>query len=272
MQAGFAEGVAEAAAAGRSIRIGTLITAMRHADRGDEIAALALENRDNGVVGFDIAGAEDGFPPSRHATAFTTLARGRLPRHRARRRGGRRRVDRGGRARGARVPDRARRAAHRGRHHRRARRPAGHARPLDPRPAHPARAVPVVERADRAPPSRWPRTPSRACGTSASPSRSTPTTGCSRGTSHDPRADAAGRGGRLGRSSTCATWRSPPRRTRSCTTTSGPRSSTRSSARRTRPRGADATAPDRQDAGDAPTSRRRASDACAARGRSSTGA
>ncbi|MDQ0371837.1 adenosine deaminase [Cellulomonas humilata] len=79
VQAGFAEGIAEAAAAGRSIRIGTLITAMRHADRADEIAALALENRDNGVVGFDIAGAEDGFPPSRHATAFTTLAEADFP-------------------------------------------------------------------------------------------------------------------------------------------------------------------------------------------------
>ncbi|MBO3100412.1 adenosine deaminase [Cellulomonas fengjieae] len=79
VQEGFAEGIAEAAAAGRSIRIGTLITAMRHADRGDEIAALALANRDNGVVGFDIAGAENGFPPSRQAAAFDTLARADFP-------------------------------------------------------------------------------------------------------------------------------------------------------------------------------------------------
>ncbi|NUU15913.1 adenosine deaminase [Cellulomonas humilata] len=79
VQAGFAEGISEAAAQGRSIRVGTLITAMRHADRGDEIAALALENRDNGVVGFDIAGAEAGFPPSRQAAAFTTLANADFP-------------------------------------------------------------------------------------------------------------------------------------------------------------------------------------------------
>jgi len=79
VQAGFAEGVAEAAAAGRSIRIGTLVTAMRHADRGDEIAALALANRDDGVVGFDIAGAEAGFPPSRHASAFRTLREASFP-------------------------------------------------------------------------------------------------------------------------------------------------------------------------------------------------
>jgi len=79
VQAGFADGVAEAAAAGRSIRIGTLLTAMRHADRGDEIAALALANRHHGVVGFDIAGAEDGFPPSRFAAAFQRLAAANFP-------------------------------------------------------------------------------------------------------------------------------------------------------------------------------------------------
>jgi len=79
VQAGFAEGVAEAAAQGRSIRVGTLVTAMRHADRGEEIAELALANRDEGVVGFDIAGAEDGFPPSRHEAAFRTLAAAQFP-------------------------------------------------------------------------------------------------------------------------------------------------------------------------------------------------
>ncbi|GIG22247.1 adenosine deaminase 2 [Cellulomonas chitinilytica] len=79
VQTGFAEGIAEASAQGRSIRIGTLITAMRHADRGEEIAALALANRDDGVVGFDIAGAEDGFPPSRHEAAFRTLAAADFP-------------------------------------------------------------------------------------------------------------------------------------------------------------------------------------------------
>jgi adenosine deaminase len=79
VQEGFDEGVAEAAAQGRTIRIGTLVTAMRHADRGDEIAELALANRDRGVVGFDIAGAEDGFPPSRHASAFWKLREASFP-------------------------------------------------------------------------------------------------------------------------------------------------------------------------------------------------
>ncbi|WP_326562517.1 adenosine deaminase [Micromonospora sp. NBC_01796] len=73
--AGFAEGAAAAAAGGRNIRIGTLLTAMRHAARSQEIAELAVRFRDAGVVGFDIAGAEAGFPPTRHLDAFEYLQR-----------------------------------------------------------------------------------------------------------------------------------------------------------------------------------------------------
>jgi adenosine deaminase len=73
--AGFAAGCATAAAAGRTIRIGTLLTAMRHAARSQEIAELAVRYRDAGVVGFDIAGAEVGFPPTRHLDAFEYLQR-----------------------------------------------------------------------------------------------------------------------------------------------------------------------------------------------------
>ena len=61
-------------AAGGSIRIGQLVTAMRHADRSMEIAQLAVRHRDHGVVGFDIAGAEAGFPASNHKAAFDYLA------------------------------------------------------------------------------------------------------------------------------------------------------------------------------------------------------
>jgi adenosine deaminase len=64
--AGFADGSAEAARAGRPIRVGTLLTAMRHAARSMEIAELAVRHRDRGVVGFDIAGAEAGYPPTPH--------------------------------------------------------------------------------------------------------------------------------------------------------------------------------------------------------------
>ncbi|WBB77538.1 adenosine deaminase [Micromonospora sp. WMMD882] len=73
--AGFAEGAEQAAQAGRPIRIGTLLTAMRHAARSQEIAELAVRHRDAGVVGFDIAGAEAGFPPTRHLDAFEYLQR-----------------------------------------------------------------------------------------------------------------------------------------------------------------------------------------------------
>ncbi|WP_030441701.1 adenosine deaminase [Actinoplanes subtropicus] len=75
VQAGFVDGCAEAAALGRPIRVGVLLTAMRHAARSQEIAELAVRYRDAGVVGFDIAGAEAGFPPTRHLDAFEYLQR-----------------------------------------------------------------------------------------------------------------------------------------------------------------------------------------------------
>ena len=48
---------------------------MRHAARSREIAELAVRYRDDGVVGFDIAGAEAGYPPTRHLDAFEYLQR-----------------------------------------------------------------------------------------------------------------------------------------------------------------------------------------------------
>src|SRR5690606_20188116 len=71
--AGFAEGAARVPPPG--IRIGTLLTAMRHAARSMEIAELAVRYRDVGVVGFDIAGREAGYPPTRHLDAFEYLQR-----------------------------------------------------------------------------------------------------------------------------------------------------------------------------------------------------
>ncbi|MFF7246523.1 adenosine deaminase [Embleya sp. NPDC008237] len=72
---GFREGERRAAEAGNRIRVGALLTAMRHAARSLEIAELANRHRDLGVVGFDIAGAEAGFPPTRHLDAFEYLKR-----------------------------------------------------------------------------------------------------------------------------------------------------------------------------------------------------
>lgn len=74
VQQGLDEGVEAARGAGTSIRVGQLVSAMRHADRGLEIAQLALRHRDTGTVGFDIAGAEAGFPPARLRDAFELLA------------------------------------------------------------------------------------------------------------------------------------------------------------------------------------------------------
>jgi adenosine deaminase len=55
---------------GRAITVRTLLTAMRTAARGLEIADLAVRWRERGVCGFDIAGAEAGYPPTRHLDAF----------------------------------------------------------------------------------------------------------------------------------------------------------------------------------------------------------
>lgn len=68
--AGFADGEKAAGAEGRTVVVRCLVTAMRHAARSREIAELAIRYRDRGVVGFDIAGAEAGFPPTRHLDAF----------------------------------------------------------------------------------------------------------------------------------------------------------------------------------------------------------
>ncbi|MFF2842886.1 adenosine deaminase [Paenarthrobacter sp. NPDC057981] len=79
VQTGLEAGVDAAEERGQQIQVGQLITAMRHADRGQEIAELAVRHRTNGAVGFDIAGAEDGFLPSRFRDAFTYLAENNFP-------------------------------------------------------------------------------------------------------------------------------------------------------------------------------------------------
>ena len=72
---GLRAGTGLAAAEGRRIRVGCLLTAMRHAARSREIAELSVRHRDAGVVGFDIAGAEKGHPPTRHRDAFEYVRR-----------------------------------------------------------------------------------------------------------------------------------------------------------------------------------------------------
>ncbi|MGW6009474.1 adenosine deaminase [Streptomyces sp. NPDC055210] len=79
VQEGLAAGTAKAAAAGTPVRVGTLLCGMRMFDRSREIADLAVAFRDAGVVGFDIAGAEDGFPPADHLDAFAHLRAENVP-------------------------------------------------------------------------------------------------------------------------------------------------------------------------------------------------
>ena len=72
VQEGFEKGIA---ASGGRIVVRQLLTAMRHQARSMEIAQLAVAWRDRGVAGFDIAGAEAGYPPTRHLDAFEYLQR-----------------------------------------------------------------------------------------------------------------------------------------------------------------------------------------------------
>lgn len=73
VQEGFTRGKQRAAERGRDITIGTLLVAMRQHARSREIAELTVRYRDNWVVGFDIAGPEAGFPPTRNLDAFEYL-------------------------------------------------------------------------------------------------------------------------------------------------------------------------------------------------------
>lgn len=68
------EGLAEGSA-GTGLTVRLLCTAMRTAARSVDVARVALDHRDDGVVGFDIAGKEAGFPPTRHLDAFQQVMR-----------------------------------------------------------------------------------------------------------------------------------------------------------------------------------------------------
>ncbi|HKG56267.1 MAG TPA: adenosine deaminase [Candidatus Limnocylindrales bacterium] len=72
---GFRIGMERAAAAGRPIVMKILVTAMRQAARSVEVAECAVRWRDEGVVGFDIAGPEAGYRPTRHLDAFEYVRR-----------------------------------------------------------------------------------------------------------------------------------------------------------------------------------------------------
>lgn len=54
---------------------GLIICAMRNLPNSLAAAELAIRCRDMGVVGFDLAGGEDGFPPKKHVEAFQAIER-----------------------------------------------------------------------------------------------------------------------------------------------------------------------------------------------------
>jgi adenosine deaminase len=57
------------------VEYGLIICAMRNMKLSEEMAELAVDFRDRGVVGFDLAGEEGGFPPKKHIDAFHYIQR-----------------------------------------------------------------------------------------------------------------------------------------------------------------------------------------------------
>jgi adenosine deaminase len=54
---------------------GLIICAMRNMKLSEEMAELAVDFRERGVVGFDLAGEEGGYPPKKHVDAFHYIQR-----------------------------------------------------------------------------------------------------------------------------------------------------------------------------------------------------
>lgn len=75
---GIGEGMVSAGFGGAQIHVQQLVTGMRHTARSAEVAELAVAYHSDSVAGFDIAGPEAGFPPSRHLEAFNYLRRNNM--------------------------------------------------------------------------------------------------------------------------------------------------------------------------------------------------
>jgi adenosine deaminase len=65
--------VIEATVEGHEIRVEVLLCALRQNNFSDEVATKVVKYKGRGVVGFDIAGPEAGFPPTDHIKAFDYL-------------------------------------------------------------------------------------------------------------------------------------------------------------------------------------------------------
>lgn len=70
---GFREGEKIAHDEGFTIRVESILCALRQNGYSQEIAEKVVKYRDKGVVGFDIAGPEDGFPPTNQLETFNYL-------------------------------------------------------------------------------------------------------------------------------------------------------------------------------------------------------
>jgi adenosine deaminase len=57
------------------VEFGLIICAMRNMKLSEEMAELAVDFRERGVVGFDLAGEEGGYPPKKHVDAFHYIQR-----------------------------------------------------------------------------------------------------------------------------------------------------------------------------------------------------
>ncbi len=57
------------------VGFGLILCGMRNMKNTLEIAELAIDFRDQGVVGFDLAGEEGGYPPKKHIEAFQFIQR-----------------------------------------------------------------------------------------------------------------------------------------------------------------------------------------------------
>jgi len=79
--AGFRRGEAAARAGGRPSTVNAIVCAMRTEPRALEVAQMlaAMRPREPKLVGFDLAGAETGFPPALHAEALAFARHHQLP-------------------------------------------------------------------------------------------------------------------------------------------------------------------------------------------------
>ena len=138
---GGARGPARRRSASSASSSGVILCGIRNISPESSLrmAELCVAYKNRGVVGFDLAGAEYNYPAKDHKRGVPAHPRQQHQLHRPRRRGLRPRVDRAGDPLLRRAPHRPRQPAARGR------RPAQ----LRQRPPHPARGLPVVERADR---------------------------------------------------------------------------------------------------------------------------